>query len=265
MKNTMNENYRKRVMLLAVKAGTIMMKSGAEIYRVEETITRICQACGIEYVNVFAMPTGIFVSVDDDKGSDNTVAQIKRISSSETNLNKISQVNDFSRKFTTTDMTLEEGEKILDEIDKGKKLPFWSRVLGASAVASCFSVLFGGGAIDFLCAFIIGAFSYTLSRFLEKYEINFFIRGMVCTGFAAFAALVLAASIHGAEYVHIITGCIMLFVPGVPITNSIRDFLSGDMVSGLARMTEAILIAISLAAGAGIVIKLWDMLGGVVL
>ena len=252
-------------MLLAVKAGTIMMKSGAEIYRVEETITRICKSCGIEYVNVFAMPTGIFVSVDDDKGSDNTVTQIKRITSAETNLNKISQVNDFSRKFATTDMTLEEGEALLNKIDQEKKLPFWSRALGASAVASCFSVLFGGGIIDFLCAFIIGALCYTLSRFLEKFEINFFIRGMICCGFAAFAALLASASIPEAEYVHIVTGCIMLFVPGVAITNSIRDFLSGDMVSGLGRMTEAILTAISLAAGAGIVIKLWDMIGGIVL
>ena len=44
--------------MLAIRAGTIMMKSGAEIYRVEDTIERICKACGIEYVNVFATPTG---------------------------------------------------------------------------------------------------------------------------------------------------------------------------------------------------------------
>jgi uncharacterized membrane protein YjjP (DUF1212 family) len=104
-----------------------------------------------------------------------------------------------------------------------------------------------------------------LSRFLEKFEINFFIRGFCCTAFAAFGALVAAASINGADYVPLITGCIMLFVPGVAITNSIRDFLSGDMISGLARMTEAVLIGISLAAGAGVIIKLWVMMGGIML
>ena len=57
----------------------------------------------------------------------------------------------------------------------------------------------------------------------------------------------------------------MIFVPGVAITNSIRDFLSGDMLSGLARMTEAVLTAISLAAGAGVVLKLWSYMGGAVL
>ena len=57
----------------------------------------------------------------------------------------------------------------------------------------------------------------------------------------------------------------MIFVPGVAITNSIRDFLSGDMLSGVARAVEAFIIAISLAAGAGMILKLWNTLGGAIL
>lgn len=260
----MDQKYKKDVLILAIKAGKIMMKSGAEIYRVEDTISRICKACGIDYVNVFATPTGIFVSIDSD-GSDDTVTYIKRIKSSETDLSRISKVNQFSREFTTTDMTVEEGMKLLDEIEGRRKYPFWMRVLAAAVVTSCFSVIFGGGAIDFGVAFVTGMLCYTLSRFLEKYEINFFIRGFICTALAAFCALLASASVDGALYAPIITGCIMLFVPGVAITNSIRDFLSGDMLSGLARMTEAALIGISLAAGAGVVIKFWTMMGGITL
>ncbi|MFQ7474032.1 MAG: threonine/serine exporter family protein, partial [Anaerovoracaceae bacterium] len=66
------------------------------------------------------------------------------------------------------------------------------------------------------------------------------------------------------SYEPIIIGSIMLFVPGVAITNSIRDFLSGDMLSGIARMTEAVLTAVSLAAGAGVMLKLWGVIGGVI-
>ena len=90
--------------MLAMRAGNIMMKSGAEIYRVEDTIERICKSCGIEDVNVFATPTGIFVSTDNEE-STNTVTYIKRIRSSETDLTRISRVNQFSRSFTTSDMT----------------------------------------------------------------------------------------------------------------------------------------------------------------
>lgn len=260
----MDQKKQKETLILAAKAGKIMMKSGAEIYRVEDTIERICLACGMDHVNVFAMPTGIFVSINNED-QDDTVTYIKRIKSSETDLTKISKVNHFSREFTTTDMTIEEGLKILDEIDNGWKYPFWVREIAAALVTGCFSVIFGGGPLDFCVAFILGAACYMLSRFLEKYEINFFIRGFICTAFAAACALVAAASIPTVSYAHIVTGCIMLFVPGVAITNSIRDFLSGDMLSGLARMTEAALIGISLAAGAGVVIKLWAIFGGVAL
>lgn len=260
----MEKKKQKDILMLAIKAGNIMMKSGAEIYRVEDTIERICKSCGIDFVNVFATPTGIFVSTDNEDAS-NTVTYIKRVKSSETNLTKISKVNAFSRSFTTTDMTVEEGMEILEDIENSKPYPFWVRAISAALVTACFSTIFGGGAMDFFVTVIVGLMCYMLSRFLEKYEINFFIRGFCCCALAAFCALIAAASINGVSYAPVISGCIMLFVPGIPITNSIRDFLSGDMLSGVARLTEAIIIGVSLAAGAGVVIKLWYIMGGITL
>ena len=260
----MDKKEQKEILMLAMKAGNIMMKSGAEIYRVEDTIERICKSCGIQYVNVFATPTGIFVSTDNE-AANNTVTYIKRVRSSETNLTRISKVNAFSRSFTTTDMTVEEGMKILDEIEKSKPYPFWLRAISAAVVTACFSVIFGGGVMDFCVTVIVGLMCYMLSRFLEKYEINFFIRGFCCCALAAFCALLAASSISGVSYAPVISGCIMLFVPGIPITNSIRDFLSGNMLSGVARLTEAIIIGVSLAAGAGVVIEIWYVMGGITL
>ena len=260
----MEKKKQKDILMLAMRAGTIMMKSGAEIVRVEDTIERICKTCGIESVNVFATPTGIFVSTDNEEAS-NTVTHIKRIRSSETNLTRISRVNQFSRTFTTTDMTVEEGMKVLDDIEKSKPYPLWLRILAAAVVTGCFSVIFGGNALDFCVTVPIGLACYIISRFLEKYEINFFIRGFVCCAFAAFCALVAAASFHGVSYAPVISGCLMLFVPGIPITNAIRDFLSGNMLSGVARLTEAAIIGVSLAAGAGVIIELWYVMGGIVL
>ena len=66
------------------------------------------------------------------------------------------------------------------------------------------------------------------------------------------------------DFSSIIIGTLMIFVPGVAITNSIRDFLSGDMLSGVARLTEALVVGVSLAAGAGLMLELWSMLGGVI-
>ena len=259
----MDREKKKNTLRMAVTAGEIMMKSGAEIYRVEETIYRICKACGVDNVEVFAMPTGIFVTLDNDVSGDSVSTYIRRIRSGETDLNKISLVNQFSREFTTTDMTVEEGMEKLDEIDRQKKYRFSGRILAAGICAASFSIIFGGTGIDFCIAFIVGMICYGFSRFLQKYDINYFIIGLCSCAIAAFLALVVASSIDEASYGAVISGTIMLFVPGVPITNSIRDFLSGDMLAGLTRMVEAALIAVSLAAGVGIVLKLWTIIGGI--
>ena len=257
--------FQKKVLLLAVYAGEIMMKNGAEIYRVEDTITRICKACGISDIEVFATPTGIFVSLDKGGEEDDTQTYIKRIRGSDTDLNKISLINHFSREFTTTDLSVEEGMKILKDIDNQEPYPLPVRVLGASMISSFFCLIFGGSPVDFCVALLAGSICYLLSTLLKRYDINFFIRGFCCCAAAAFIAMTAATSIPMTSYEPIIIGSIMIFVPGVAITNSIRDFLSGDMLSGVARMTEALLTAVSLAAGAGVILKVWGAIGGVLI
>ena len=256
----------KKVLILAVRAGEIMMKSGAEIYRVEDTIERICKACKIPYVEVFAMQTGIFVSLDSGDDNSDMYTYIKRIrGGGDTDLTKISEINRFSREFTTTDLSVDAGMKRLKEIDHIKRLPVTVRLLGAALDASFFSLIFGGNMLDFLCAFLFGGISYLVSLLLNRYEINYFIRGFCCCAVATFLARTATAFIPDTNYNAIIIGAVMIFVPGVAITNSIRDFLSGDMLSGVARAVEAFIIAISLAAGAGMILKLWNTLGGAIL
>lgn len=223
-----------------------------------------CRAGKIPYVEVFATQTGIFVSLDSGDDNSDMYTYIKRIKGGgDTDLRKISEVNRFSREFTTTDLSIEDGMKRMKEIDHIEQLPVWLRIFGAALVAACFSQLFYGNLLDFLCAFVIGSVSYLLSLPLKRYAINYFIRGFCCCAAAAFLAKLATALIPGTNQDAIIIGAIMIFIPGVAITNSIRDFLSGDMVSGVARAAEAFIIAISLAAGAGMVIKLWSVIGGV--
>ena len=171
-------------------------------------------------------------------------------------------INRFSREFTTTDLSVEDGMKRLEEIDNAKPYPYFMRLIGAAMIAAFFCLIFGGSAVDFFSAFITGMIAYMFSGFLQKYETNFFIRGFCSCALATFIAMTISSSVDSASYEPIIIGSIMIFVPGVAITNSIRDFLSGDMLSGVARMTEAVLIAVSLAAGTGLILNLWSVIGG---
>ena len=126
--------FQKKILMVAVYAAEIMMKSGAEIYRVEDTVTRICTAGRISNVEVFATPTGIFVSLDSGNENDDPLTYVKRIRSTGTNLSKISKVNAFSREFYTTDLSVETGMEILKDIDSEEEYPFFLRLLGAAYI-----------------------------------------------------------------------------------------------------------------------------------
>ncbi|MEG0157447.1 MAG: threonine/serine exporter family protein, partial [Anaerovoracaceae bacterium] len=257
----MIEPKKKRILKLAVQAGKIMMKSGAEIYRVEDTITRICKACNMPNVEVFATPTGIFVSIDSGEDHSDVLTYVSRLRGAATDLKKISDINAFSRRFTTTDLSIEAGLAELAKIEQQKPFPYGVRLLGAALVSSFFSAIFSASVIAAVCAFGIGLVSYVIAAFLERYDINYFIKGFCCCASATVLALSCGALGLTHNYSAIIIGTMMLFVPGAAITNSIRDLLSGDMLSGMARMTEAFVVAVSLAAGAGIIIKLWSIIG----
>jgi Uncharacterized conserved protein len=258
----MINQMQKKVLILALRAGELMMKSGAEIYRVEDTITRICKACKIPFVEVFATPTGIFLSLDEGSEDSDMHTFIKRIKGSSIDLEKISRINHFSREFTSTDLSIDEGLDILKKISVIKPYPLFLRIFGAGLVSSFFALIFQGGLKDFFCAFIAGTCSYILSVFLDKLELNLFIRGFCCCAVGTLIALGLFSVGLGSNLNSVIIGAIMIFLPGVALTNAVRDTLAGDMVSGSSKGIEAIIIAVSIASGVGVAIKLWTLLGG---
>lgn len=249
---------QKQILQLAVRAGKLMMQSGAEIYRVEETVTRICNAYGIPNVEVFAIPTGIIVSLDSGDANSEVLSHVIRIRSTGTDLKRISDLNALSRKFTTTRMTRAEGLRTLDRISQEKTYPVPAQLAGAALVAFFFCALRSGDLMDSICAGIIGVASFSLSLLLQRYLVNYFIRGFLCCALATILALLSVRLSIGDSVNAIVIGSMMLYVPGAAITNSMRDFLRGDTLAGVARMAEALVIAASLATGAGLVLKLWS-------
>lgn len=61
----------------------------------------------------------------------------------------------------------------------------------------------------------------------------------------------------------LIVGSIMPLLPGVPFLKSIRDLVSGELMSGVGRIIDAGIIAISIAIGVGMAMNLYIKMGGV--
>jgi uncharacterized membrane protein YjjP (DUF1212 family) len=254
----------KNILALAVYAGEIMLKNGAETYRVEDTIIRICHAYNIPYVESFVTPTGIFVSIDQKNlAHDNSVVTfIKRIQTRTIDLNKISQVNNFSRKISISYLSVEEGMEILKKIDTLPKYPTLLKVIGAGIASSFFGLLLGSTYNDFLSSFFIAMIIYIAVSFIDKLHSNLFIQNFIGGAVCAILAIFSVNLNLGINIDKIIISSIMILVPGVAITNAVRDYISGELLSGVARSAEAVIVAISIAVGVGAVMNTWIYFGG---
>lgn len=248
------------LMQAAMHAGSILLMSGAETYRVEETVVRIFEAYGVKESNCFVLPTGIFSSFVYEGKNYSSVRRIKHRS---TDLHRIDTVNDLARSVVRDQMSLEELQQRLDVIDNDSSYSNQTMILFAAISACFFALFFEGSLMDALAALMIGGIVKILLIQLNKEDINSFFVTALGGGLTAALAILFVRLGIGNNADTISISVLMLMVPGLAITNAIRDTIAGDLTSGVSRAIEAILIAVSLAVGAGTalsLLKIWGVM-----
>jgi uncharacterized membrane protein YjjP (DUF1212 family) len=244
----------------AVYAGRIILENGGETYRVEDTILRILAAYNLKEADSFVTPTGIMVSVTDQYGQIVTI--VKRIRKRTVDLEKISRVNDLSRKIKIKGMTTDNVREELIAIDNLKRYDTKTTIIFSALAAASFTLLFGGNLKDFLASFLIGGIIKYMAIVLSNLSINDFFINILGGILAAIFAIISTSFNLSDNLDKVIIGSIMLLVPGLSITNAIRDTIAGDLVAGITRAIEAILVAAAIAVGTGITLKVWLTLSG---
>lgn len=255
------EHYE--VLRLAINAGEIMLENGGETYRVEDTIRRICYAGGFTGADAYVTPTGIFLSVDQPNGGP-PLTIIRRIPNRTIHLNKIARVNDFSRRFAAGMMNIAEGKAELANIRQEVTYDEKRTLLAAAIGSAAGTMLLGGQAIDLVPAALVGAATLGLLQRLTLLQTTHFLKEFVGGALAAVFSLVLTETVRvtggqasGLHADKIILGTLYLLVPGVTLTNAVRDLISGDLVAGAVRGLDALLVAGALAGGSGVVLAFW--------
>lgn len=243
-----------KLLNISTLAGKIMLESGAETYRVEETIVRIGLSFGVDDAESFVTPTGIITSLTKDS---KTVTLVRRITSRGVDLNKIDLINNLSRQVQAQSMTIDELNTELINISQSDRYSAALTLFSSCAAAGCFALMFGGNIKDFFAAFIIGACIKIVSAVCQKLDINSFFINSLGGGLCAILAIILMKLNICANLDKTIIGSIMLLVPGLTITNAIRDTIAGDLLSGITKAAEAFLVAISIAVGTGAILSLF--------
>ena len=236
-------------------ASQMILESGGETYRAEETVERMCQGLGIPRVDVLALPTGLMLTMTME--DDSTLSRIVRVRNRSTDLERMDQCNDISRKVASGHMSAEEALKALQEIRRSTPQRRFLLV-GASALsAASFTVMLGGGWIDFIVSFFCGALVQLLLPPLQKMRVPVLISSMIAGALTTLMALTSTLLLPDVTIEPIISGAIMPLLPGLAVTNAMRDTMRGDLVSGGARAIEAILSVMMLAAGIGLMLSMW--------
>ena len=239
-------NYHK-LLSAATDVGYMLLENGAEIYRVEESIQRILQAYGLKQVEVFAIPSCIIVTISTD--IEKNITKTRRLYSRGTNFDKVEQANDLCRRICTETPPVEHIQQELARIDGRPVYGTMTQILAFGLVAFGFTLFFGGTFWDALSATVIASAIKVVIHNMERFEANPFFVNIVASWITAFLAI-LAVRYQLAQNVDkMIIGTLMNLVPGVAITNSMRDIIAGDLIAGLIKMTEALMVATAIAIG----------------
>lgn len=240
----------------AMLAGEIMAQSGAETFRVEDTMIRIMKAAGLSSVEVYATTTGIVATLSDP--SIEPITGVKRIANRSNNLSRINDVNQISRNICDGIISIEEAYEKLEEIRNSRT--YNGLVIAIATVISMggFVGIFGGSLMDCFLAGINGIFIVIIGKLADNRVGSAFIMDMAKSFVLAVITMIFAKYIGGIDRNLIIIGSIMPMVPGIPITNAIRDTLQGDYNSGTARAVEAFVISLGIAVGVGLGIGFYN-------
>ena len=239
------------LMKTAVKAGEIMLSSGAETYRVEDTMKyMIMTAENVEAIDIMVVMTGITATLRIEGKDPITIA--KRVDSVATNMKSIEAVNQISRKYCSKQMTLEEAYEELLKIGEPEYTTL-GYAFGTFAICVGFTLFFGGNMWDVLAAAFVSLCQVLFTSASKDLKLYSFIRITVVSIGIAFSSAIMKEFLGAKMNVDtVMISAIMPLVPGMAITNALRDTLRGDYLAGLARILEAFMKAAAIALGIGL-------------
>lgn len=234
---------------LATELGYRLSACGAETYRVEESINRILSAYGIPS-ETYAIPNCMTVTIMTD--NDMPLTRMRRIDNVVSDLDAVERYSGLCRRICSEKPAPEAAMEWLQNTDRNRIFyaPFWQyvgNVLGSAG----FGWFYGGNLSDGLCAGVCGIVGCAVDRFLNRVQVNKFFSTILTAFFMAITAYILNILGLCPNPDAAIIGTLMTLVPGLLFTNAMRDMIFGDTHSGIIRVVQVLLIAVSIALGTG--------------
>ncbi|MBR5570188.1 MAG: threonine/serine exporter family protein [Oscillospiraceae bacterium] len=240
--------------------GYQLAMSGAETFRIEDTIHRIMAAYGIES-EVFAIPNNLLISIIGANGKPMT--RMRRIGFHGNNMDAVEQYNALSRKICAEipDPAIATEWLRTTKASIRSYKPLWM-TLGSMIAAAGYAVFFGGDWTDFLSAMVCGFLIGVVTHYMNKMKVNPFFSTILLSLVVALTAYSMCQFQLTYSADCVIIGTLMILLPGLVFTNAVRDIIYGDTNSGVNRIIQVLLIAAAIALGTGIGLKITETFAG---
>lgn len=239
-------NYNKIVQGI-LDIGESMLISGAENYRIEDSLYRMCRSYGFIKYDVFVIPSNIQITVETENGD--IITQVRHIENADIDFDQLDYMNNLCRYVCSHTPDEEELQKKYQEVKsrppQHPAAKYFAGIMGGTG----FAVFFGCNFKDAIVAVIVSLMIVVVGKWLEKREGNLFVYNTILS-FLSEVIIVLSVRNGFADHPErIMIGIVMLLISGLSTTNGIREILQKDYISGFINIMNSILGAAGIAVG----------------
>lgn len=245
---------------LGMALGYRLQLSGAETFRVEESVSRLLAAYGVKG-EVYSIPNCIIVSLETD--DHHPLTRMRRVDRHGTDLDRIERYSGLSRRLCAEKPPMAEAFSLLEETERqvrAYKFPMY--LLGCFIASAGFALFFRGALPDALAAGIGGVICGGFLYAMDLLHTNEFFKTILAAFVASASGHILARLGLARNVDATIIGTLTLLVPGFLFTNSMRDIIYGDTMSGVNRLVQVVIVSMAIAMGSGFALGLGRILWG---
>jgi uncharacterized membrane protein YjjP (DUF1212 family) len=250
------DGYAARAVEAALRTGVLLLESGAETTDTERSMRRMLRGLGLPGAEALVTYSIVAVSYVQGGGALPTTA-MRAVPAWRTNYTRLAAASDVANSAAMGTIDLGAAERALDEASATRRpYPGWALAAAAGASAAGLTILFGGTPADALATLGVGILVQPVVAFIERTRLPPLFE--TAGGVATTTALVVLLATLGllANPSLVVTAAILRFLPGSTLVAGMRDLMDRSIVSGTARLAEALLLGAAVAGSLGVVLAL---------
>ncbi len=233
--------------ILAVDIGEQLLRNGAEIYRVDESIRRMLMTYNIGSCNVYVVANGIFVSAGEN--SEHPISAVRHVPLCAMHLERVAILNQLVRDICNKKISAADARTQLNACASLPSNTALVQLICSIVGIGAFTYLFGGRSADILVAIFVGCMQQLCLIASARLKIAKLVQIVIASMLVAMTAL-LASKIHiPIQHDKVIIGSIMTLLPGVAFANSIRELYNSDYLSGMIHLLDTLVTTLCIAVG----------------